>query len=184
MSVHKQCSAHDCYLDVCAARAVVLQVHLFDCDHPDVMLKESGYTRAGHELVAVDTPLGRLGLSTCYDLRFPSMYQQLVQVGGAQVLAVPSAFTVPTGLCTHARARTSTEMACRHAPYSPHTVRAPRTARASLSTDPVGVHACRLRALGGAAARARHRNAVLRGGSCASGSPQCGAHIVRSRMRD
>jgi predicted amidohydrolase len=40
---------------------------------------------------------GRLGLSICYDLRFPEMYTELVQKMGAQILLVPSAFTVPTG---------------------------------------------------------------------------------------
>ena len=45
----------------------------------------------------VDSPVGRLGLSICYDLRFPEMYVDMVQRGGAEVLLVPSAFTVPTG---------------------------------------------------------------------------------------
>ena len=44
-----------------------------------------------------DSPAGVLGLSTCYDLRFPELYQQLVFGRGAQTLLVPSAFTVPTG---------------------------------------------------------------------------------------
>jgi predicted amidohydrolase len=47
--------------------------------------------------VAVDTPLGRLGLTTCYDLRFPEMYQALTWELGAQLLLVPSAFTQVTG---------------------------------------------------------------------------------------
>lgn len=49
------------------------------------------------QLVAVDTPLGRLGLTTCYDLRFPEMYQALTWELGAQLLLVPSAFTQVTG---------------------------------------------------------------------------------------
>jgi predicted amidohydrolase len=47
--------------------------------------------------VVCPTPLARLGLSVCYDLRFPELYRELVVRGGAQVLLVPAAFTVPTG---------------------------------------------------------------------------------------
>lgn len=86
-------------LSTCASENVHLQVHLFDLDLPSagVRLKESDSTAPGSELVVVeDTPVGRLGLSVCYDLRFPSLYQALV-AAGAEVLAVPSAFTVPTG---------------------------------------------------------------------------------------
>jgi len=49
------------------------------------------------QLVACDSPAGRLGLSICYDLRFPELYQRLTFQEGAQVLLVPSAFTVATG---------------------------------------------------------------------------------------
>ena len=49
------------------------------------------------QLMVCDSPLGRLGLSVCYDLRFPEVYQQLVFERGAEVLLVPSAFTVKTG---------------------------------------------------------------------------------------
>ena len=72
------------------------QTHLFDVDIPGVRLQESSFTRAGDALVAVDTPVGRVGLSTCYDLRFPGLYAQL-RAAGAHVLLVPAAFTVPTG---------------------------------------------------------------------------------------
>ena len=51
----------------------------------------------GAQLVACDSPVGRLGLSVCYDLRFPAVYQELVHTRGAEVLLVPSAFTVRTG---------------------------------------------------------------------------------------
>ena len=44
-----------------------------------------------------DAPPGRLGLTTCYDVRFPGVYQRLAHDGGANILLVPSAFTVPTG---------------------------------------------------------------------------------------
>ena len=49
------------------------------------------------QVVTCDSPAGRLGLSTCYDLRFPHLYQRLVLDGGARLLLVPSAFTRPTG---------------------------------------------------------------------------------------
>lgn len=51
----------------------------------------------GAQLVACDSPVGRLGLTVCYDLRFPAVYQELVYARGAEVLLVPSAFTVRTG---------------------------------------------------------------------------------------
>lgn len=47
--------------------------------------------------MACDCPAGRLGLSVCYDLRFPEVYQRLAHELGAQILLVPSAFTVATG---------------------------------------------------------------------------------------
>jgi nitrilase len=50
----------------------------------------------GDATVVIDTPAGRLGLSICYDVRFPELYRRLV-AAGAQWLVVPSAFTVPTG---------------------------------------------------------------------------------------
>jgi predicted amidohydrolase len=75
------------------------KIHLFDVSIPSqgVELRESATTAPGSKLVVCDSPIGKLGLSTCYDLRFPEMYTALVQQGGADVLLVPSAFTVPTG---------------------------------------------------------------------------------------
>lgn len=52
---------------------------------------------AGTEVVVADSPAGRLGLTVCYDLRFPELYQRLRFVEQAQVLLVPSAFTKKTG---------------------------------------------------------------------------------------
>jgi deaminated glutathione amidase len=49
------------------------------------------------QMVVCATPAGHLGLSTCYDVRFPTFYQRLAHEGGAHMLLVPSAFTVPTG---------------------------------------------------------------------------------------
>lgn len=74
------------------------KMHLFDVNVPGgAVYKESSFTEAGAEVVAVDTPFGRLGLTVCYDLRFPELYQQLRFHRGAEVLLVPSAFTVVTG---------------------------------------------------------------------------------------
>ena len=57
---------------------------------------ESDYTLPGNRLEVVDTPAGKIGLSICYDLRFPELYRQLVQ-RGAEILVVPSAFAQTTG---------------------------------------------------------------------------------------
>ena len=73
------------------------KIHLFDVSIPDkVDLRESKTTAGGNELVTCDSPVGTLGVTICYDLRFPEQYIPLVQKG-AQILLVPSAFTVPTG---------------------------------------------------------------------------------------
>ena len=60
-------------------------------------LKESRATLPGDALVVTDSPVGRLGLTVCYDLRFPELYQRLRFEHGADVLLIPAAFTVPTG---------------------------------------------------------------------------------------
>ena len=73
------------------------KMHLFDVDIPGMQsLKESKAVAPGTELVVAETACGRLGLSICYDLRFPELYRELVK-RGAQLLAVPSAFTDRTG---------------------------------------------------------------------------------------
>lgn len=73
------------------------KIHLFDIDLPGgPVLTESRNTAPGDELVVADTPVGRLGLSVCYDVRFPELYRGLVDEG-ATVLAVPAAFTATTG---------------------------------------------------------------------------------------
>ena len=74
------------------------KIHLFDVSIPNkVNLQESKTTSPGNKLVVCDSPIGKLGLSICYDLRFPEMYVKLVQEMGAEILLMPSAFTVPTG---------------------------------------------------------------------------------------
>lgn len=79
-------------------RASYDKIHLFDVDLPTgESWRESNVYRGGSEAVVVNgTPIGRLGLSICYDLRFPALFQRLTDAG-AQVISVPAAFTVPTG---------------------------------------------------------------------------------------
>lgn len=74
------------------------KMHLFDVDLPTgESWRESAVYRAGDAAVVVrGTPVGELGLTICYDLRFPAMFERLSEAG-AQVIAVPAAFTVPTG---------------------------------------------------------------------------------------
>jgi deaminated glutathione amidase len=73
------------------------KVHLFDVDIPgQVSVRESDTRAPGAEVVTVPTPLGTIGLSVCYDLRFPELYRRLA-LAGAEIIAVPSAFTFPTG---------------------------------------------------------------------------------------
>lgn len=80
-------------------RARYDKIHLFDIDMESTGGErhcESDYTAAGGACVTVASPAGVLGLSVCYDLRFPELYRRLASAG-ATVLLVPSAFTVPTG---------------------------------------------------------------------------------------
>ncbi len=73
------------------------KMHLFDVDLPTgESWRESNAYVAGASPVVAETPPGTMGLSICYDLRFPALYQAL-SGAGATVLSIPSAFTVPTG---------------------------------------------------------------------------------------
>lgn len=73
------------------------KIHLFDVDvSPDVRFMESDTCKPGTDPVVADTRLGRIGLSICYDLRFPELYRRLVDQG-AEILAIPAAFTLMTG---------------------------------------------------------------------------------------
>ena len=74
------------------------KIHLFDVTIPgrDEQYRESTHVSPGRDLVVADTPVGKLGLSVCYDMRFPELYRELVSKG-AEWLAMPAAFTVPTG---------------------------------------------------------------------------------------
>ncbi len=81
-----------------AIRARYDKLHLFDVDLPTgESWRESAAYAPGERAVAVDTPWGRLGLAICYDLRFPDLFRALSDAG-CEMLAVPAAFTVPTGM--------------------------------------------------------------------------------------
>jgi deaminated glutathione amidase len=75
------------------------KIHLFDVTIPgrNEQYRESNHVLPGRAPVTADTPVGKLGLSVCYDMRFPELYRELV-LQGAEWLAMPAAFTVPTGL--------------------------------------------------------------------------------------
>ena len=79
-------------------RATYDKIHLFDVDLPTgESWRESNVYSAGKGVVLVNgTPVGKLGLTICYDLRFPGLFARLAEAD-ADVIAVPAAFTVPTG---------------------------------------------------------------------------------------
>ncbi|MFW6379904.1 MAG: carbon-nitrogen hydrolase family protein [Halorhodospira sp.] len=73
------------------------KIHLFDVEvGPGEAYRESATQQPGSEPVVLDTPVGRVGLAICYDLRFPELFRALV-AAGAELLVVPSAFTAVTG---------------------------------------------------------------------------------------
>ena len=73
------------------------KIHLFDVRVSDQEAhQESATIEPGENIVVVDTPVGRIGLTVCYDLRFPELYRELA-LRGAELFAVPSAFTAVTG---------------------------------------------------------------------------------------
>jgi deaminated glutathione amidase len=76
--------------------AVYRKIHMFDVEVEGVTYRESENEEAGDEIVVAPLAELQLGLSVCYDLRFPELYR-ILAVRGAQVVGVPSAFTSPTG---------------------------------------------------------------------------------------
>ena len=73
------------------------KIHLFDVDlDGEEAYRESDIFEAGKDVVVVDTPFGRIGLSICYDLRFPMLYRKMVKQG-AEIFLIPAAFTHTTG---------------------------------------------------------------------------------------
>lgn len=79
-------------------RALYRKIHLFDVKLPDreESYQESWSMYPGDEPVTVDTPIGVIGLTICYDVRFPELYRRLVD-DGANAFSVPAAFTKVTG---------------------------------------------------------------------------------------
>lgn len=93
-------NAHVIVNDAGEIQASYRKIHLFDVDMGDVngpVLMESRTAAAGETLVTCDSPAGKLGLTVCYDLRFPEMFARLRYELGCEVMLVPSAFTKPTG---------------------------------------------------------------------------------------
>ena len=77
--------------------AVYRKLHTFDVTLPDgTVCNESARIKPGSEIVTAETPLGRLGFSICYDIRFPELYR-LLALAGAEIIFTPANFTLPTG---------------------------------------------------------------------------------------
>lgn len=73
------------------------KIHMFDVNVSETeVYRESAAYRPGAQAVVADTPLGRIGMTVCYDVRFPQLYRRLAQ-GGAQIITVPAAFNHITG---------------------------------------------------------------------------------------
>lgn len=73
------------------------KIHLFEVEiEGEVSVREANTRAAGESVVCVETDLGRIGLSICYDLRFPELYRRLADLA-AEIVVIPAAFTAPTG---------------------------------------------------------------------------------------
>ena len=74
------------------------KIHLFDVDIPGraETYRESAHVAPGRAPVVIETPVGKLGLTVCYDIRFPELFRRL-SAAGAEIITIPSAFTGPTG---------------------------------------------------------------------------------------
>lgn len=78
-------------------KATYDKIHMFDVDLPTgERHRESALYTPGERATAADTPWGKIGLSVCYDVRFPHLYRALAKAG-AEIITVPAAFTRPTG---------------------------------------------------------------------------------------
>ncbi|WP_422417251.1 carbon-nitrogen hydrolase family protein [Pseudomonas sp. GZD-222] len=98
---HPDAKAHACSLLIDEHGQTVARydkLHLFDVDVADNRgrYRESDDYAHGSQVVVADTPVGRLGLSVCYDLRFPELYSAL-RAAGAELISAPAAFTAVTG---------------------------------------------------------------------------------------
>lgn len=77
--------------------ATYRKIHLFDAEIPDqARIAESAHILPGEQVVVATTSAGRVGLATCYDVRFPELFRRLVE-SGAEIICLPSAFTKVTG---------------------------------------------------------------------------------------
>ena len=122
------------------------KIHMFDVavSATETYRESAGY-RPGDRAVVADTPLGRIGLTVCYDVRFPALYRRLAQAG-AEILAVPSAFSPVTGAAhweplLRARAIETGAWVLAPAQCGTHAASAGRTRRThghSLAVDPWG----------------------------------------------
>jgi predicted amidohydrolase len=77
-------------------RAIYRKIHMFDVDVGDVAYRESAVEQAGDEIALGEADGTKIGLTICYDLRFPELYR-ILALRGARVITVPSAFTERTG---------------------------------------------------------------------------------------
>jgi predicted amidohydrolase len=121
------------------------KIHLFDVELPDAVLRESASVAPGADVVTAKLPECTLGLSVCYDVRFPELYRALVE-RGATLLLVPAAFTVPTGrdhweVLLRARAIESQAFVVAAAQWGEHGSRRRSFGRA-LIADPWGTVLC------------------------------------------
>ncbi len=94
----RQCANRSFLIDPKGAvRATYDKIHMFDVDLPGgEVYRESRNYRPGERAVVANLPWGKLGLSVCYDLRFPHLYRALAKAG-ASFLTIPAAFTYTTG---------------------------------------------------------------------------------------
>ena len=127
-------------------RARYDKIHMFDVELGDgESYRESKGYRPGERAVAAETPWGKLGLTICYDMRFPTLYRSLGEAG-AVILTVPSAFTVQTGpahweVLLRARAIETGSFVLAAAQWGNHVVsrgRARQTYGHSIAIDPWG----------------------------------------------
>lgn len=95
----RQCANRSFLIDPTGVvRATYDKIHMFDVDLPNgEVYRESRNFRAGERAVLAELPWGKLGLSVCYDLRFPQLYRALAKAG-ASFLTIPAAFTHTTGM--------------------------------------------------------------------------------------
>jgi predicted amidohydrolase len=129
-----------------AIRARYDKIHMFDVElGGGESYRESKGYRPGKQAVTADTPWGRLGLTICYDMRFPALYRALAEAGAA-ILTVPSAFTVTTGpahweVLLRARAIETGSFVLAAAQWGNHAIsrgRARETYGHSIAIDPWG----------------------------------------------